>query len=178
MLFLAERVDLLRSPQRVLHFAAEPGVAKRLRDVRTLDYMPADLDPPRGFERVDATDIRVPGQFDGVIAMHVLEHIPDDRAAMREFHRVLRPGGWAFVMVPIGPTGETYEDPSIVSPDERQRVFGQHDHVRVYGWDVEQRLRDAGFEVELVDYADILGPRAAERHGITPLDFVHFCVKR
>lgn len=176
VLFLRARTKVFDAPQRVLHFAAEPSLAQRFARVPTLDYVPADINPPRGFERVDATDIQLAPGFDGIITSHVLEHIPDDAAAMREMHRVLKPGGWALVIVPVD--GEaTYENPSVDGAFERQRHFGQFDHVRVYGRDVLGRLEAAGFDVTEEHYADELGAELTRRHGLNRLDLVHFCVK-
>jgi SAM-dependent methyltransferase len=87
--------------------------------------------------------------FDAVLCNHVLEHIPDDRAAISESHRVLRRGGWAIVMTPIL-VERTYEDLTITDPAERRRRFGQEDHVRRYGWDYIGRLEDSGFAVEVI----------------------------
>jgi SAM-dependent methyltransferase len=176
MLFLRNRTQTFSNRARVLHFAAEPALADALSKVPTLEYLPADLDPPRGFERVDATDIRLRPGFDGIITSHVLEHIPDDRQAMREMYRVLKPGGWALVLVPIS-VYQTYENPAVTSARERHRHFGQHDHVRLYGYDVTERLAAAGFDVAEERYAEMLGPSAIQSYGLNTLDLIHFCRK-
>jgi ubiquinone/menaquinone biosynthesis C-methylase UbiE len=89
---------------------------------------------------MDITDIQYPDNtFDVIYCSHVLEHVPDDRKAMREFARVLKPEGWAVFMVSLSEE-HTIEDPSITSPAERERLFGQHDHVRRYGPDFKDRL--------------------------------------
>src|SRR5262249_12426105 len=84
---------------------------------------------------------------------HVLEHVPDDRRAMREFYRVLKPGGWAILLVPIT-VERTFEDPAVVDPAERLRLFGQEDHVRRYGPDYGDRLSEAGFAVSGVNVSE------------------------
>jgi SAM-dependent methyltransferase len=106
------------------------------------------------------TDIRLDGPFDGVIASHVLEHIPDDRSAMLELFRVLRPGGWALLLVPIT-ADRTLEDPAVQTPRRRFEVFGQLDHVRRYGPDFLRRLEDVGFDVS----AEYFAGRSTSRTG-------------
>jgi SAM-dependent methyltransferase len=97
---------------------------------------------PRAMVRMDITDIQYPKDtFDVIYCSHVLEHVVDDRKAMREFHRVLRPDGWALLLVPIT-VEKTFEDPSVTDPEERLSVFGQEDHVRCYGPDYVERLRN------------------------------------
>ena len=96
-------------------------------------------------EQMDVMDISYPDEtFDVIYCSHVLEHVTDDRQAMREFHRTLKPDGWAILNVPIT-TEVTFEDPAIESATERERVFGQIDHVRCYGPDYVNRLARAGF---------------------------------
>lgn len=137
----------LARPGRLLHFAPETAMrhvwARSPMHVVTLDYLAAGVDV-----RGDITRLPFPGSsFDGLVCSHVLEHIPDDAAAMRELRRVLKPGGWALVVVPLHQL-PTYEDWSITSPEGRLAAFGQFDHVRVYGFDVVERLSSVGFAVE------------------------------
>ena len=141
----------------VLHFAPERGIAQWLLHLQSVQYVTADLAPERyrhaSPTRIDVTRIQFPdAQFDLVICNHVLEHVPDDSLAMREICRVLKPGGRAILQVPISQRlTRTFEDPSITDPKDRERVFGQWDHVRVYGSDYTERLRQAGFSVDIVD---------------------------
>jgi len=103
----------------------------------------------------------------------------DDRKAMRELYRVLRPGGWAVVLVPIDfSRAESFEDPAIVAPADRERLFGQADHVRVYGRDFTTRLEEAGFTVRVEDYTRELGEAEARRYGLRPRrPDLHVCLK-
>lgn len=123
---------------------------KKFKQLAHLDYLTADLLNPTVMVKMDITAIQYPDNtFDIIYCSHVLEHVADDRKAMRELHRVLKPDGWAVIMVPI--TAEkSFEDPSIIDPSARTRVFGQHDHVRRYGPDFKARLAEAGFKVEPV----------------------------
>ena len=133
----------------VLHFAPEPGLTafirgKGVRSYKTCDLYKSDVDL-----RINICDIDLPDQsFDLVLCLHVLEHVPDDRKAMAELRRILRPSGMAIVMVPIEEgLDETYENPSIVSEADRLIHFGQEDHVRFYGRDLRDRLREAKFSI-------------------------------
>ena len=109
---------------------------------------------------------------------HVLEHVQDDQQAMRELYRVLKPGGWAVLMMPMEPDrAETFEDASVVEPEEREQVFGQNDHVRMYGQDFKERLEHAGFTVHMHRYAKELGPEAVKKYVLKRQDQIYFCTK-
>jgi predicted SAM-dependent methyltransferase len=130
--------------------------------------------------KMDVTDIRFPdGAFDVVYCSHVLEHVLEDKRAMREFYRVLKVGGWAIILVPIFPGRlETFEDPSVTDPAERTRLFGQKDHVRWYGQDYLERLRESGFVVNVVNPEDFLAKNEIEHMGITSsAGEIYFCTK-
>lgn len=176
-LFFALRTDLFRRPVRMLHIAPERALSVRLAALPGVDYLTADLDPTKAMVRMDITAIDRPDDsFDVIFASHVLEHVPDDVGAMRELRRVLHPDGWAVLEVPIHrPT--TVEDPTVTDPEERTRLFGQHDHVRMYGNDgvFAARLAEAGFDVTVVDLAAELGPAATRRFRLDPAEKVHFC---
>lgn len=116
--------------------------------------------------------------FDVVLCNHVLEHVNDDRLALREIYRVLRPGGWAILQSPVDPTRETtFEDPSITSLREREKNFGQADHVRLYGRDYALRIREAGFLVEEVDFTGQLLPTEIERYALPVGEKIYKAVK-
>jgi SAM-dependent methyltransferase len=135
-----------------------------------VDYLSVDLDSPYAMKHCDITAIPEPAaRFDVVICNHVLEHIPHDRKAMRELRRVLRPGGLAILQHPIHNRPDTYEDASVVDPAARLRVFGQEDHVRIYGWDMLERLREAGFaDVATLEPCDDYSPAERARYGLVP----------
>ena len=162
----------------MLHVAPEQVFAEKFEKMSSLDYLSADLDSPLAKVRMDIRDIQYPDDsFDVICCSHVLEHVEEDRQAMAEFHRVLRPGGWAILQVPI--LGEkTFEDPSMKTPEERERVFGQHNHVRIYGRDYKDRLEAAGFTVHVDSFARQLGEKAARYFGLDADEDVYFCQKR
>lgn len=162
----------------MLHVAPEPCLEPRLRERLGEGYLTADLHDPDAMLRIDVTDIdRDDESFDVILCSHVLEHVEDDRVAMRELRRVLRGAGWAILLVPIT-AGRTREDPTIVDPAERLRAFGQEDHVRRYGPDYADRLREAGFRVDVTRIADLVEEEGAVRMGLTPAaGEIYFCTR-
>lgn len=161
--------------RRLLHFAPEPlldPVFARLPDV---ERVTADLHAPADL-RLDVSDMDLPDDsFDLIICSHVLEHVPDDRAAMRELRRVLADRGVALVLVPYRPDVTTYEDPSIESPLDRMVAFGQQDHVRIYGSDLPDRLREARFEVDDGTAAQLFDEETVERAELDPDEHLFLC---
>lgn len=133
--------------KRVLHFAPESVISEMLRP-KARSYTGADLDGRRADSALNMEDIALAdGSVDLIVCNHVLEHV-DDAKALREFYRVLTPGGIALLMFPIiEGWNKTYEDPAVESPKDRALYFGQADHVRYYGHDVRDRIRSVGFEL-------------------------------
>ncbi|MCL4743728.1 class I SAM-dependent methyltransferase [Candidatus Kuenenia sp.] len=128
---------------------------------------------------MDITNIQYPDQsFDVIYCSHVLEHVDDDKQAMREFFRVLKNSGWAILLVPFT-SEKTYEDPSIIEPAKRLKAFGQEDHVRRYGSDYVDRLREAGFIVKVTNVNDLVNGDEAVRMGLTPAsgEIYYYCTK-
>jgi SAM-dependent methyltransferase len=154
-IYLKKNAHMLARGTKLLHVAPEWGLGAWLRSLPQLDYISADLDRPDVDLKLDLTKIPLPDStFDAIVCCHVLEHIPDDAKAMSEILRVLKPGGWAILQTPISLSlSQTYEDFSITDPAEREQAFGQNDHVRIYAMDYVDRLKRAGFEVEVCSYA-------------------------
>lgn len=157
--------------------APEPCLESRFRSRLGDGYLTADLSG-RAMVRMDVANIEYPDRsFDIIYCSHVLEHVQDDRRAMREFHRVLKEDGWAILLVPIT-AAKTFEDPSIVEPRERLKAFGQEDHVRKYGPDYVDRLRDAGFKVEVATVGDLARGDEAIRMGLTAASGeIYYCTR-
>ncbi len=179
-LLLERRAELLASTHSMLHFAPEWCLRRRLSQISGLRYVTADLTQPDVDLQLDLTRLDLPDHsFDAVICSHVLEHIPDDVAAMRELCRVTAAGGWCLVMVPLDLSIEqTYEDSSIVDPSERERAFWQHDHVRLYAADIAGRLEAAGFVVERISPVAEFGAAAVTRCRIGRADEILLCRPR
>jgi SAM-dependent methyltransferase len=178
-LYLRARTDLFSRPQRLLHFAPEPMLRSMFAALPNLQYVTSDYRPGAGV-RMDITSLALRDcTFDAIICVHVLEHIPDDRRAMSELHRVLKPGGWAILQVPLEwDRACTYEDARITAPEERLVHFGQQDHVRRYGRDYPRRLQDAGFEVTVDDYVKTVPREIVVRHGLAPDEDIYVCRRR
>jgi SAM-dependent methyltransferase len=175
--FLSARTKLFdRRPKQVLHFAPERGVRRRLTQYPQLSYVAADLAGGPDILPVDVTAMKFPdSSFDVVICNHVLEHVDDDRKAMAELHRVLRPGGWAVITTPIRGV-KTLEDPAVTQPHMRKELFGQENHVRRYGRDIVGRLQDAGFRVEIYQREDLAGPHSWQPLGLDR-GIIFFCTR-
>lgn len=167
-LYLKNETSFFTQKLSVLHIAPEQAFHKRFKKLKNLEYITADLNSPIADFRADVCDLPFEdNRFDCIICNHVLEHVEDDLTALKEFHRVLKPGGMAVLQVPYDRNlSTTFEDSSITDPKERARIFGQYDHVRIYGMDYFDRLRSAGFEVEAVDYTKDMDPVSIERYRL------------
>ena len=177
-LLLERRPQLLDEARSLLHFSPEWCLRRHLAALPGLRYVTSDLDRAQEADlRLDVTALELPDDaFDAVICSHVLEHVRDDRAALRELRRITAPGGFTLVMVPLAlDRASTYEDVSITAPEEREQAFLQHDHVRLYAPDIADRLRAAGFAVEIADMHAELGPDGARRHGLLASDLIFLC---
>ncbi|NNM06468.1 MAG: methyltransferase domain-containing protein [Gemmatimonadetes bacterium] len=152
-LFFEFRTEIYEKDVRVLHISPKRPIARELRRHQNIDHVCGALFPERFAEfravRLDVTDIEfADGEFDVVICNHVLEHVREDETAMKEIYRVLTPGGFAVLQVPLAlDLAETLEDPKVVEKRERIHAYGQKDHLRLYGLDYFDRLRNAGFRV-------------------------------
>ena len=154
--FLKKNFVVNEPGKSLLHFAPEAPLRKRLQQLLP-EYRCSDFEGQNADYAFDLTHIDCPNnQWDYLICFHVLEHVDDDRKAMREMFRILKPGGTAFIQAPIWPSEAhpTYENAVITDPRDRQITFGQSDHLRIYGLDIVARLSEAGFAIEAVRYAD------------------------
>jgi hypothetical protein len=175
--FLNEREDLLRGARRVLHVAPEPPVAEVLRRTSRVHYVSVDFGADDAMVQADLMDMPFGSwTFDAIYCSHVLEHVTEDARAMAEMHRVLRPGGWAMIQVPIK-REVTFEDPTIRNPEVRRRLFGQPDHVRVYGQDFTDRLKRARFAVSVEQPQQRLAGETVARCGLNASESLFLCEK-
>ncbi|EZH74691.1 SAM-dependent methyltransferase [Aquimarina atlantica] len=178
-LFLTHETEFFTTPAKVLHFAPEQAFYKRFRNLKHLDYTTTDLNSPLADVKADICNLPfADSEYDIIFCNHVLEHIPDDTAAMQEIFRVLKPGGMAILQIPQDLNRDTtFEDDSITDPQERARIFGQYDHVRVYGRDYFEKLRSIGFKVDEVDYTNILSKECVTKYCLAPGEILPVCYK-
>ena len=167
-LYLKNETEFFSKPIKLLHFAPEQAFYNRFKKLDNLDYTTTDLNSPLADVKADICNLPFSdNSFDVILCNHVLEHIPDDTKAMQELYRVLKPGGWGIFQIPQDLKREkTFEDDTIIDKKERARIFGQYDHVRIYGRDYFDKLRSIGFTVEEVDYTSILPKEAVEKYRL------------
>jgi len=165
-LYLQNETNFFSAEKKVLHFAPEQCFLKRFKKLNNLDYTTTDLLSPIADVKADICDLPFKdNSFDVILCNHVLEHIPDDTKAMQELYRILKPGGYGIFQIPQDISRETtFEDDSITDKKERANIFGQYDHVRVYGRDYFNKLRTIGFKVEEVDYTANLSEKEITKY--------------
>ena len=170
-LYLKNETDFLNpghnSKRNVLHMAPEQCFLKPFQKLNH-QYITADLNSPIADVKADITNLPFKdNSFDVIFCNHVFEHIPDDTKAMQELYRVMKKGGMGIFQIPIDITrAKTFEDDSITDPNERAKIFGQYDHVRVYGLDYFEKLRLNGFKVEEINYTKKLSPELIDRYRL------------
>lgn len=178
-LFLKSYTGLFQENLKVLHFAPEQAFYKRFRNLKNLDYTTTDLNSPLADVKADICDLPFQNNtYDFILCNHVLEHIPDDTKAMKEIYRVLKPGGTAILQIPQDLSRETtFEDNSITSRELRAKIFGQYDHVRIYGRDYFDKLRSIGFKVEEVDLSANLTATEIDKYRVAKGEIIPVCTK-
>ncbi len=169
-LYLREKTDFFNRQQSVLHIAPEACFIRRFEKIHGQKYITADLESPLAKIKMDIH--RMPfddNSFDSVLCNHVLEHVNDDIAAMKEIARVLKPGGFAILQVPFfAPIPDaTVSDPTITDHRLREEMFGQDDHVRRYGKDYSARIEQAGLRAVEDRFVDSLGEDQRVRYGVS-----------
>lgn len=178
-LFLKNETDFFTKANKVLHFAPEQAFHKRFKQLTNIDYTTTDLNSPLAEVKADICNLPFKDDsFDIILCNHVLEHIPDDTTAMQELFRILKPGGWGIFQIPQElKRAETFEDDSITNRKERAKIFGQYDHVRIYGKDYFDKLRSIGFKVEEVDYTQKLPKEEVEKYRLAKGEIIPFVRK-
>lgn len=167
-LYLQNETNFFAHKLKVLHIAPEQEFLRKFKKMKNLEYTSADLFSPIVDVKADIVDLPFEdNSFDVIICNHVLEHIVDDRKAMSELYRVMKSGGWGIVQVPMKNSLEkTYEDVTITDPKERQKHFGQYDHVRWYGMDYFDRLKSVGFDADINFYSQKFSEADIKRFGL------------
>lgn len=178
-LYLKNETDFFTAEKKVLHFAPEQAFYKRFRKLKHLDYTTTDLLSPLADVKADICNLPFKdNSYDIILCNHVLEHIPDDTKAMQELYRVLKVGGMGIFQIPQDLNREgTFEDDSITDKNERTKIFGQYDHVRIYGRDYFNKLRSIGFTVEKVDYTNVISPEMVKKYCLAEGEIIPVCYK-
>jgi len=176
-LYLQRKTNFFTQPSSVLHMAPEKAFLSRLKKMPHLDYTTCDLESPLADIKANICDLPFKdASFDWILCNHVLEHIPNDTKAMQELFRVLKPGGTALLQVPIDSKREvTFEDDSITDKAERTKIFGQYDHVRIYGMDYFEKLRKTGFDVDELHYGKSLSKEELTRFAVVENEYIPLC---
>ncbi len=180
-LYLQNETDFFTSKEKkkVLHFAPEQAFYKLFRNQKNLEYTTTDLLSPLADVKADICDLPFEdNQYDIILCNHVLEHIPNDSKAMQELYRVLKPGGMAILQIPQDLSrATTYADDLIVDQKERAKIFGQYDHVRIYGRDYFDKLRSIGFRVVEEDYTAKISAELVEKYCLAKGEIIPVCFK-
>lgn len=178
-LYLQNETDFFTTPKKVLHFAPEQAFYKKFRKQKNLDYTTTDLNSPLADVKADICNLPFKDEeFDVILCNHVLEHIPDDTKAMQELYRILKKGGMAILQIPQDLSREkTFEDNSITNRKERAKIFGQYDHVRIYGRDYFDKLRSIGFTVVEEDYTQKIIPELVDKYRLAKGEIIPVCFK-
>jgi len=178
-LFLKRETEFFTKNFKILHFAPEQAFYKRFKQLDNLDYTTTDLNSPLADVKADICNLPFKDNaFDVVLCNHVLEHIPNDTKALQELYRVLKPEGWAILQVPQDyKRSKTFEDDSITDPKERTKVFGQYDHVRVYGMDFFDKLKSIGFEVNPIEYTKQFSEKDKDYFRLANFEIIPFVRK-
>ncbi len=167
-LYLDRKTTFLTDSIRVLHIAPEQVFYKKFKSFSHWDYTTSDLHSPLADVKADICALPFEdNSYDFILCNHVLEHIPNDLKAMEELYRVLKPGGTAILQVPLEEDREnTFEDDAITDQQERTRIFGQYDHVRVYGQNYYNRLEEVGFKATAVDFIKEISTTDVKRFAL------------
>ena len=178
-LYLKTETNFFNSSFSLLHFAPEQAFYKRFKKMPNIDYTTTDLNSPIADVKADICDLPFDdNSFDWILCNHVLEHIPDDTKAMQELYRVLKPGGTGIFQIPQELSREkTFEDNTITDKKERAKIYGQYDHVRIYGRDYFTKLRTVGFEVKEVDYTQNMPPEKIDLYRLATGEIIPVCKK-
>lgn len=181
-LFLKNETSFFTSNKKLktLHIAPEQCFLKIFKTQKNLDYITSDLESPIADVKADICNLPFQdNSFDVIFCNHVLEHIPNDTRAMQELFRVLKKGGFGIFQIPQDISREkTFEDASITDKIERTKIFGQYDHVRVYGRDYFNKLRSVGFAVDEIDYTKKMAAKELERFCLMKNEILPVCYKK
>lgn len=178
-LYLKNETDFFTAKKKVLHIAPEQCFHSTFKKQKNLDYLTGDLESPIADMHFDLHNVPLESnQFDVIFCNHVLEHVEDANRCMKELYRMMKPGGWGIFQVPQDFNLEvTLEDPSITDPKEREKVFWQKDHVRLFGKDYPKWLERAGFNVTVFDPQQHFSVEEIEKYRLMPKELLYIANK-
>jgi len=178
-LYLINETVLFEKKIKLLHFAPEQAFYKRFKKLNNIQYDSIDINSPLAKIKADICDLPIKDNtYDFILCNHVLEHVLDDNKAMSELYRVLKKGGTGIFQVPIDMNRKkTFQDDSITDKLERNKIFGQYDHVRVYGKDYFNKLENTGFKVQQIDYSKEFSNEEILKYSIIKGEVIPVCTK-
>lgn len=180
-LYLKDHSNFFTAKQlNVLHIAPEQCFHQRFKQQKNLNYLTGDLVSPIADMHFDLHQIPLEdNRFDVIFCNHVLEHVDDANQCMRELYRVMKPGGWGIMQVPQDFDRElTFEDPSIVTEEDRERLFWQKDHVRLFAKDYPNWLQNAGFKVEVFEKEKVYSTAQIQRFRLQEKEILYIVNKK
>jgi SAM-dependent methyltransferase len=178
-LYLKEKTDFFTANHKLLHVAPEYCFIDRFEKMTNLEYITADIESPLAKVKMDLHNIPFEADtFDVVFCNHVMEHVADYQQCMREIRRVLKPKGWAIIQSPQDWSKPvTFEDPTITDPKERERIFWQNDHLRLFGRDYNKELEKAGFTVKEDKFVMEMPKSKSQRFALPMEEIIYYCEK-
>ena len=177
--YLKNETNFFRDKLKFLHLAPEQCFYRKFKKMSNLDYITGDLNSPLAEIKLDIHKMPfADNEFDVIFANHVLEHVEDDIQAMKEIYRIIKPGGWTVLQVPIDEKRDrTYEDKTIFDPADREKLFGQYDHLRLYGRDYADRLASVGFTIQSKRYCESLNEATIRKSNLIPSEVIYLAKK-
>lgn len=177
-LFLHKETLFFSAQLKVLHVAPELCFIDRFESLKNLEYITGDIESPLAKVKMDIHQIPFEdNSFDVVFCNHVMEHVEDDILACREINRVLKQEGWGIIQSPVYDIKKTLENKSVTDPAERERLFGQRDHLRKYGQDYAKRLSKSGLKVEENNFVHSLDAGTKQKYGLAENEILYYCKK-
>ena len=178
-LYLKNETSFFKAKLKVLHFAPESALMNQFKKLKNLSYDTIDLNSPIADIKGDICDLPfLDNSYDFILCNHVLEHIIDDNKAMKELYRVLKKNGIGIFQVPMDYNRDTtFEDFSVTNKKERNKLFGQYDHVRIYGLDFFDRLQKVGFTLERCEYTSKLSKEDIIKFCLPTKEIIPICRK-
>ncbi|MBI5324046.1 MAG: class I SAM-dependent methyltransferase [Ignavibacteriae bacterium] len=179
MYFLKEKTNFFNSNLNVLDVSPNKTMHNLFNQMNNIKYTSVDLMMSYVTQKVDLTQLPFDNEtFDCIFCYHVLEHIQDDIKAISELYRVLKRNGWAIIQSPFDKSlNKTLQSEKIMTSEERKEVYGQEDHVRIYGKDFISRIESVGFDVKEDDYIHTFSKDDIIKFGLDKEEIINFCIK-